>query len=211
MVGVGIDLSMCMRSDCFSHCPAFISNKSIFGLSLSVQVGGPMPQDMKKMAVWAKLWARVGLEAPQSSLSSVLAGRSTPTSTSKMSAENLRRRERIKVDSRPRTTVNYMIAAVGTFERWLWSISQEERREIFEIPPEELDSFLVDFFSAVKKPCGGQYNPESFISLRSRLDSYLKDNDYPCSITKSELFAKSQLAFKLRKQELKEAHAESMQ
>ncbi|XP_064597055.1 uncharacterized protein LOC135463632 isoform X8 [Liolophura sinensis] len=188
-----------------------ISMDTLDQSELNVQDGGAMPQDVKKQAVWAKLWARVGLAAPQSSLSSVLAGRSTPTSTSKMSAENLRRRERIKVDSRPRTTVNYMIAAVGTFERWLWSVSQEEHREIFEIPPEELDSFLVDFFSAVKKPCGGQYNPESFISLRSRLDSYLKDNDYPCSITKSELFAKSQLAFKLRKQELKEAHAESMQ
>lgn len=123
---------------------------------------------------------------------------------SNIAVENERRRQRVKVFGKPNTTVKFIVAAVGTFERWLWTRPGETRRPIYEIPPEELDPLLVEFFTTVKKPSGENYHHESFISLRSRLDSYLRDNEYPFSITHSEMFACSQQAFKNKRLELKE-------
>lgn len=68
-----------------------------------------------------------------------------------------------------------------------------------EVPPVKLDSYLVDFFSTIKCRTGADYSANSFVNLRTRLDTYLKDNDYPCSITKSELFSQSRWAFARRR------------
>ncbi|XP_064597057.1 uncharacterized protein LOC135463632 isoform X10 [Liolophura sinensis] len=118
-----------------------------------------------------------------------------------VSMANRRRRERVK--AKAETTTRYIVAAVGIFERWLWATYPDDQRQIFEIPPPELNTFLADFFMTITKPSGDEYNRESFMALRSRLDSYLKDNDYPCSLSKSEQFAKSQVAFKMRCESLR--------
>ncbi|XP_064597061.1 uncharacterized protein LOC135463632 isoform X14 [Liolophura sinensis] len=94
--------------------------------------------------------------------------------------------------------------AVRTFERWLERQSNQSQRKIETIPPVELDSYLVEFFSSVKNISGKDYSSESFRILRTNISSYLKDQHYPASITSSSVFARSQSAFMLRKRRLKE-------
>ncbi|XP_064597064.1 uncharacterized protein LOC135463632 isoform X17 [Liolophura sinensis] len=113
--------------------------------------------------------------------------------------ENQRRRARIKREGKPPTTIGGIVVAVATFERWLWSQPGSVRRAMYEVPPDELDAYLVDFFTNVKCRSGADYTPRAFVNLRTRLDSYLRDNNYPCSITKSPLFLNSQRAFSLKK------------
>lgn len=121
---------------------------------------------------------------------------------------NESRRNRIRNrHQKPEKTVRNVVGAVGNFERWLWSRFSEETREIFAIPPVELDRYLALFFSEVEKPTGGSFHPESFRSLRSRLESYLKDNSYPESIMHSPSFSESRQAFLQRKLKLLSAIA----
>lgn len=120
-------------------------------------------------------------------------------------AENKRRRKRIVMEGKPSCTISDIVAAVGSFERWLWALPVNDHREIFQISPEELDEYLVSFFASVKSRAGRDYTPHSFKNLRSRLDSYLRDNNYPCSITKSSIFCKSQVAYKRRRKMLADA------
>lgn len=109
------------------------------------------------------------------------------------------------VESIPKATVTNMVVSAGVFERWL---SQRERnqdaRNCFEIPPEQLDCYLSDFYLSVKTPHGHDYKPRSLECIRWSLDRYLKSTGYSSSIVSSKVFANSQRAFKLR---IKELHA----
>lgn len=99
-------------------------------------------------------------------------------------------------------TAKNIQSAATTFERWLASKEKSNRRPMEQIPPAELDRYLSDFFSTVKKRSGQDYNSDTLLSLRSYIDRYLREKGYPCSITKSDVFANSQMAFKVRRQEL---------
>lgn len=140
-------------------------------------------------------------EVKRSSEHVVSIGQSERLAQRGVSIANQRRRQRVK--AKPETTTRYIVAAVGIFERWLWATYPDDQRQIFEIPPPELNKYLANFFMTITKPSGDEYNRESFMALRSRLDSYLKDNDYPCSLHKSEQFTESQLAFKMRCESLR--------
>ncbi|XP_064596747.1 uncharacterized protein LOC135463418 [Liolophura sinensis] len=99
-------------------------------------------------------------------------------------------------------TAKNIQSAATTFERWLAVKEKSNRRPMEHIPPAELDKYLTDFFSTVKKRSGQDYNSDTLLSLRSYIDRYLREKGYPCSITKSDVFANSQVAFKVRRQEL---------
>ncbi|XP_064597608.1 uncharacterized protein LOC135464060 isoform X1 [Liolophura sinensis] len=116
---------------------------------------------------------------------------------------NESRRNRIRNrHQKAEKTVRNVVGAVGNFERWLWSRFSDETREIFAIPPAELDRYLALFFSEAEKLTGGSFHPETFRSLRSRLESYLKDNNYPESIMHSPHFSESRRAYHQRKLKL---------
>lgn len=97
------------------------------------------------------------------------------------------------------STSRHVRAAVKNFERWLSRGPTKDRRNIEDIPPEELDGILVEYFGKIKKPYGGDYSPFSLGALRSYLELHLKDHSYPESITRSHAFHRSQVAFKLRR------------
>lgn len=112
-------------------------------------------------------------------------------------AENNRfRRSRIKhPESYPKARLSNLVYAVSGFETWLWSGPYNERRWIFQVPPQTLDKYLTEFFSTIKRPSGDEYKIDSFRSLRSNIERYLKECDYPESITRSQLFFRSQNAY----------------
>lgn len=101
---------------------------------------------------------------------------------------------------KPRSTHKNTKCAVRTLRTWLTRYN--DYREIETIPPPELDSYLVDFFSTIKRKNGTDYHPSSLNSLRKFLDFHLKENGYPHSITTSSSFSKCQVAFRMKFVEL---------
>lgn len=115
-------------------------------------------------------------------------------------------RQRISnLESKPKSTVRNLVSAVRSFECWLdshYAKPEDKGRNIEDIPPKELDEYLVDFFAVVTKQSGKQYDRDSFKSVRSYLDRFLKERQYPYSISKSGMFVKSQESYFLRRQAL---------
>lgn len=99
-------------------------------------------------------------------------------------------------EEKPKASVRNIVNAVGILERWLWRVKGESRR-IETLPPQLLDSHLADFFLILRKPrTGDDYDPISYSKVRSYLERFLKENDYPHSISKSPLFDRSQIAYR---------------
>lgn len=100
------------------------------------------------------------------------------------------------------TTALNTRSAVSIFERWLFENFHPEvatkYEKIEEIPVEELDEYLSQFWPTVKKQNGADYQVESLVQLRTRLDRHLRHAGYSQSIVKSQCFARSQKAFKER-------------
>lgn len=157
------------------------------------------PQQRPEQSPFSDTPSREATRMSNSSLPDVLHGR--VLGVARHTAVNNQRRQ--KLMSKPANTVRFILAAVGTFERWFKEEYPADKREIFELSTMELDLCLENFFATVCKSSGENYNRASFTALRSRLDSYLKENGYPCSITRAPEFARSQNAFKLRKMGLR--------
>ncbi|XP_064597375.1 uncharacterized protein LOC135463852 isoform X1 [Liolophura sinensis] len=119
------------------------------------------------------------------------------------------RRSRIKnPETYPKARLSNLVYAVSGFETWLWSGPYNDKRWIFEIPPKTLDNYLTEFFTTIKRPSGADYKIDSFRSLRSNIERYLKECDYPESITRSHLFSQSQNAYANRTAQLSEKSRE---
>ncbi|XP_064596625.1 uncharacterized protein LOC135463295 isoform X2 [Liolophura sinensis] len=100
-------------------------------------------------------------------------------------------------DQKASSTVRNMVAAVGSFERWLAVSHPEDKRYVESIPPPELNLYLTDFFLTVKQPSGQDYKVDSFKKIKYNLDKFLQDHSYPCSLT-SQAFTEANVAFKQR-------------
>lgn len=97
-----------------------------------------------------------------------------------------------------------LIAAAGTLECWLVT-TKGEQRKIETIPPQDLDQYLVEFFSLLKRRDGRDFDPSGFGKYRSAMDNFLSRKKYPVSIRRSELFLRSQMIFKWRVKELSQS------
>lgn len=108
-------------------------------------------------------------------------------------------------DSRVLSNTRDIVAAAGTLECWLVS-AKGDRRQVETIPPKELDLYLVEFFSLLKRRDGRDYDPRAFVNFRSAMDYFLAHKNYPVSIRRSELFRNSQWVFKMRRKSLVQGH-----
>lgn len=130
----------------------------------------------------------------------------------KVASEGVERAGQYGMPSRGRTsrrvrkhnsTKRNMNAVVRVFERWL-RVNSNDERPILAISPEELDLYLVDFFTTIKKPSGDDYTPLSLCVYRTSLEKYLKEHEYGASLM-SVSFRQSQKAFRQKKIQLEEA------
>ena len=64
-----------------------------------------------------------------------------------------------------------------------WLEGRNERRRIYEIPAEELDLYLSEFFIHLRKSDGTEYEPGSLQAMKSSFDRESKDNDSSFIIT----------------------------
>lgn len=119
-------------------------------------------------------------------------------------------RERIPdLEAKTSASVRNIVNAVGILERYLWEKFRESRG-IENIPAKELDTYLADFFPKLKKPLGGEYDPASLVKLRSYLERFLREKNYPYSIGKSREFLESQVAFQAKRIQVQTQTARSL-
>ncbi|XP_028413918.1 uncharacterized protein LOC114536765 [Dendronephthya gigantea] len=88
------------------------------------------------------------------------------------------------------------------FRQYLKQVHDTEE-DLETIEPERLDAYMAEFFVAVRKPNGRQYEPLSLRSFFASFCRYLKGKRYPEQLTDSALFNKSREALKAKQKELK--------
>ncbi|XP_064596621.1 uncharacterized protein LOC135463292 isoform X6 [Liolophura sinensis] len=92
---------------------------------------------------------------------------------------------------------SYIIRAVSTLERWLWS-KHDENRQVEAIPPAELDRYLEEYWQILVRQNGVDFGHQTLFKMRHCLDQFLTKNGYPVRITSSREFARSRRALHLR-------------
>ncbi|XP_041370535.1 uncharacterized protein LOC121384288 [Gigantopelta aegis] len=72
------------------------------------------------------------------------------------------------------------------------------------IPPQKLDLLLASFYENVKKnKTGEDFTPFSLKNIQNRLQKYLREHNYPYSITSDSAFSKSREILRIKIEELK--------
>ncbi|XP_074834250.1 uncharacterized protein LOC142002222 [Carettochelys insculpta] len=94
------------------------------------------------------------------------------------------------------------IGDIKMFRDWLASHYPSETREIFTLPPADLDNYLASFYTRVRKQNGSEFSANSLFFFQSSIDRYLKEHKYEYSVIKGLEFTASQEALKAKCQHL---------
>ncbi|XP_054254420.1 uncharacterized protein KIAA1958-like [Indicator indicator] len=97
---------------------------------------------------------------------------------------------------------------IKVLQDWLLSHHPSETREIYQMPPEELSSYLASFYSSAKKQNGNDFSASSLNFFQLSTDRYLREHNYSYSVVKGEEFRAAQEALKLRQKQLSEKERE---
>ena len=95
---------------------------------------------------------------------------------------------------------------INVIKRYFESIN--ERKEIENIPPKELNIQLAKFFMGVRKKNGDVYEPTFLKDFQRSLQRYLNDKSSQVNILQDQEFYKSREVFLAKKRELVQQHAE---
>ncbi|XP_028940143.1 uncharacterized protein KIAA1958 homolog [Antrostomus carolinensis] len=94
------------------------------------------------------------------------------------------------------------------FKDWLVSHCPSETREIYKLPPEDLDNYLASFYTSAKRQNGKEFSPNSLRFFQKNIERYLKNHNYAYSVVKGLEFRASQEALKLKQQQLSKEERE---
>ncbi|KAM6113817.1 LOW QUALITY PROTEIN: uncharacterized protein KIAA1958-like [Phoenicopterus ruber ruber] len=97
---------------------------------------------------------------------------------------------------------------IKIFKDWLVLHCPSEMREIYELPPKDLNNYLVSFYSSAKRQNGSDFSASSLHFFQSSIERYLKDHNYKYSVVKGLEFRASQEALKLKHQHLSQKERE---
>ena len=103
---------------------------------------------------------------------------------------------------RPESTVKKTQYDMNVWRRYLDSIN--ERREVENIPSDELNVLMCRFFMSVKKKDGSHYEPVSLTSFHRSLQHFLNDKGSPLNLLKDQQFKKSREVLSSKKKQLVE-------
>ena len=81
--------------------------------------------------------------------------------------------------------------------------SENEARNIHEIPPKELNNFAKKFFLSARKRNGEEYEPCSIRAFLQSIDRHLRKNGYPLSLLNDREFSEVQDILKKKQKQLK--------
>ena len=96
-----------------------------------------------------------------------------------------------KTDTDIRIVISYMRAV-------------NENRPPETVPPQQLDRYLSNFFTIVKKHDGNDYEPASLRGMLCSVERYLKMKNYQASVTRDAVFINTRHALKHKQQRLRE-------
>ena len=82
-------------------------------------------------------------------------------------------------------------------------VSQDEHRQIHEIPPDQLCDYLSAFLFAVRKKDGGEYEPTSLRGFLGSFERHLKNKNYGFSIINDDKFHRCRAVLKAKTKDLK--------
>ena len=74
-----------------------------------------------------------------------------------------------------------------------WASERGQNEELSSYVPSDLDEVLVNFYAELRKVDGQEYEPACLRVMRSSLDRYLKEKNYPVSIISSDEFKESNM------------------
>ncbi|XP_027560423.1 uncharacterized protein LOC113978012 isoform X2 [Neopelma chrysocephalum] len=95
---------------------------------------------------------------------------------------------------------NFPTSDIKVFKDWLMLHHPSETREIHTLPPEDLDRYLVSFFSSTKRQDGTDFSAHSFSFLQRSIERYLREHSYQYNVVRGLEFRASQEAWKLKHQ-----------
>ena len=98
-------------------------------------------------------------------------------------------------------TVKKTTYDMKVFQRFLNECG--EKRKVVEIPPEELDSLLCNFYITAKKKDNSEYEPDTMSSFSRSIQRFLDDNNAKVNILKDEEFKVSREVLKSKRRELR--------
>ncbi|KAK7107320.1 hypothetical protein V1264_015266 [Littorina saxatilis] len=81
--------------------------------------------------------------------------------------------------------------------------SLNEMRAPETIPPTDLDKYLSSFFLVVRKTDGSEYEPCSLRAMLASIERYLRQKNYPSSLTRDSEFSNMRNVLKLKQQMLR--------
>ena len=90
---------------------------------------------------------------------------------------------------------------MNVFQRFLNECG--EKRKVVEIPAQELDSLLCNFYIAAKKKDNSEYEPDTMSSFSRSIQRFLDDNNAKVNILKDEEFKVSREVLKSESRELR--------
>ena len=91
---------------------------------------------------------------------------------------------------------------VNTFSAWAKERGKPE--DILYYTPEVLNEALCQFYAEIRKKDGTEYEPDCLRVMRSGLDRYLKENKYPKSLLKDDLFKECNTVLEGKARELRD-------
>lgn len=77
-------------------------------------------------------------------------------------------------------------------------------REVHELRPTKLDTYIGEYVLQAKKPNGEQYEPNSLSVWHRGLARYLESKDYPADISKDKEFSSSRKVIAAKRKDLKQ-------
>ncbi|KAM6369075.1 uncharacterized protein KIAA1958-like [Pluvialis apricaria] len=97
---------------------------------------------------------------------------------------------------------------IKIFKDWLVLHCPSETREIYNLPPEDLNNYLASFYSSAKRRNGTDFSANSLHFYQSGIERYLKDHNYEYSVVKGLEFRAAREALKLKHQHLSQKERE---
>ena len=91
-------------------------------------------------------------------------------------------------------TLKKTLGHIKLFREYLQS--KGEAREMYNIPPNELEPLLSNFFVNVRTKDGGEYEPTTLRSMLGSFERFLRRHDYGYSVVGGKEFAKTKISKK---------------
>ncbi|XP_052080614.1 transcriptional regulator QRICH1-like [Mytilus californianus] len=105
------------------------------------------------------------------------------------------------LDQENKNTARKTQSDIQSLQQFL--VTKLETREIYSIPPHELNQILCQFLISVRKDDGDQYEPASLKGMLCSFDRYLRQHNYGYQISKSAEFSKVKDVLTAKQVELK--------